>query len=244
MPRSSAQLVELGGEALGQAAGVAEDDRRAVREDLLEDARVDARPDARRAAGSRRAGRAPRRRLAAARAEVAHVLDRDDDLDLERLADAGVDDGAPARGSPGVAVAAEEAGDLLERTLRGRQADALRRAVGDRLEPLERERQVGAALGRREGVDLVDDDRLDADERLARRRGEHEVEALGRGDEEVGRAADELLAFVGGRVAGAHRRRSARRRHARAARRRARCPASGARRFFSTSKARARSGEM
>ena len=46
------QLVELGGEALGLAAGVAEDDRRAVLEDLVEDPRVDARPDARRGAAA------------------------------------------------------------------------------------------------------------------------------------------------------------------------------------------------
>ena len=63
----------------------------------------------------------------AAPAEVAHVLDRDDDLDLERLADAGVDDGDRPR-LAGRRPAAEEAGDLVERTLRGRQPDALRRA--------------------------------------------------------------------------------------------------------------------
>ena len=40
--------------------------------------------------------------------------------------------------------------------------------VGDLLEPFERQRQVGAALGGGQGVDLVDDDGLDADERLAR----------------------------------------------------------------------------
>ena len=69
---------------------------------------------------------------------------------------------------PGAGVPAEEAGDLLERALRGRQPDALRRAGRDLLEPLERQRQVGAALGGGEGVDLVDDDGLDAGERLAR----------------------------------------------------------------------------
>ena len=48
------QLVELGGQPLGLAAGVAEDDRRAVLEHLVEDARVDARPDAERRAGQAR----------------------------------------------------------------------------------------------------------------------------------------------------------------------------------------------
>ena len=40
--------------------------------------------------------------------------------------------------------------------------------AGDLLEPLERQGEVGAALGGGEGVDLVDDHGLDADERLAR----------------------------------------------------------------------------
>ena len=42
------------------------------------------------------------------------------------------------RGSPSAPLAAEEPGDLLERALRGRQPDALRRPLADRLEPLER----------------------------------------------------------------------------------------------------------
>ncbi len=90
------QLVEAGGEALGRPAGVAEDDRRAVGEDQLEDAGVDAGPDARAGTVEAIADVAgPRRRLGRRDrllAEVAHVLDRDDDVDLERLADAGVDD--------------------------------------------------------------------------------------------------------------------------------------------------------
>ena len=81
------------------------------------------------------------------------------------LRDAGVDDRHLA-GHPGRRPAAEEAGDLGERPLRGRQPDALRRLVRDLLQPLERHREVGAALGGGEGVDLVDDDRLDVDERL------------------------------------------------------------------------------
>ena len=39
----------------------------------------------------------------------------------------------------------------------------------------------------------------------ARRRGEHEIERLGRGDQQVGRATDQPLAFVRLGVAGAHR---------------------------------------
>ena len=61
-----------------------------------------------------------------------------------------------------LAVAADEARDLLERPLRGRQRDALRIALAEVGEPLERERQVRAALGRGDRVHLVDDHGLDA----------------------------------------------------------------------------------
>ncbi len=101
-------------------------------------------------------------------AERRHVLDRDHDLDLERLADAGVDD-LHRTWHAGRGVAAEEAGDLVERALRGRETDPLRRALGDLLESFERERQVGAALGGGHRVDLVDDHGVDTDERVAGR---------------------------------------------------------------------------
>ena len=62
-------------------------------------------------------------------ADRRHVVDRDDDLEVERLARAGIDD----RDLAARADAAEEPGDRLERPLRGGQADALhrrRRRVG------------------------------------------------------------------------------------------------------------------
>ena len=46
---------------------------------------------------------------------------------------------------------------------------------------------MGAALGAGDGVHLVDDHRLDAAQRLARLRGEHQEQRLGRGDQDVGR---------------------------------------------------------
>ena len=197
------QLVQLGGEALGGPATVAEDDRGAVGQDAGEDLGIDARPD-RTAPLGERGRRRPRRELDRDLAELRHVLDRDDDFDLQRLADAGVDDRhRPLHTRP--RVAAEELGDLLQRALRGRQADPLRRAFGDEFEPFQRECQVGAALGRGHGVDLVDDHGLDAGERVAGRRREHQVQRLGRGDQQVGRAPDQLLAVVGRRVARAHR---------------------------------------
>ena len=128
---------------------------------------------------------------------LAHVLDGHVDLQVERLAHAGVDDRALA------AAAHEEAAHLLERPLRGGQPDPLERTAGQRLEPLEREREVRAALGARHGVDLVHDHGLGVHEELARLRREHQVERLGRGDQDVRRLAQHRLALLLGRVAGA-----------------------------------------
>ena len=103
---------------------------------------------------------------------------------------------------------AEEPGDRLERPLRGGQSDPLHRASGgggvvaQGLEPLEAERQVGPALGARDGVDLIDDDVLHAAQALACGTGEHQVERFGGRDEDVGRVAGDLPAVVGRRVAG------------------------------------------
>ena len=105
-------------------------------------------------------------------ADGGHVLDRHDDLELERLAHAGVDDRRPA--------AAPARRPERSRPPRKPATAASGRCVADRpmrcggsladlLEPLERERHVGAALGGGQGVDLVDDDPLDAAQRLARR---------------------------------------------------------------------------
>ena len=112
-----------------------------------------------------------------------------------------------------------------------------------RLEPLERERQVRAALGRHQRVDLVDDDRLDRAQRLARVRGQQQVERLRRGDQDVGRLALKARALGLRRVAGADGdgRGDERRRRGRSAA--CAMPASGARRLRSTSTASALSGE-
>ena len=197
-------LVQSRREPLGLAAGVAKDDRAAMGQHQSEDAWVDAGPDARPLRVHRRAGGpgpqlTRRQRLT----HLAHVFHRDDDFDLELLADAGVDDGDRPRAT-GLAVAAEEAGDLLERALGGGQADALRRGGGDLLEPFQRHHQVRTALGGGHRVDLVDDHGLDAGQRGRGRRGEHEVQALRRGDEEVRRTPDQGLAILRAGVAGAH----------------------------------------
>ncbi len=162
------RLVQALREPLRQAPAVGEDDRAPVGADELEEARVDRRPDARAhvAEGHGSARLFLRREHLA---EPGHVLDRDDDLELERLAAAGIDDFDLASGSD----PAEEAGDRLERALRRRQADPLE-AWGvlrsEVLKALEREREMRPALRAGDGVDLVDDHRLDAAQRLAARR--------------------------------------------------------------------------
>ena len=160
-------------------------------------------------------------------AQASHVLDGDDDLDLEGLAGAGVDDGDLAA----LARAAQVAGDGLERSLGGGQADALERAdrltrrplrssgrasgrpgpCAQALQALQAQREVGAALGPGDRVDLVHDDLLDAAQDLARLAGQQQVEALRRGDQDVRRMPDEVAALGGRGVAGAARDRDARR---------------------------------
>ncbi len=181
------ELVEAMGDALGRAAVVHEDERRPVGLDELEQARVERRPD-RLARLAVDVGRA---------AQLAHVLDGDDHLEVELLGRAGVDD-------LDVAVApAEEAGDLLQRPLGRREADPLHVAAGQVLEPLERERQVGAPLAAGHRVDLVDDHRLGRGQHLPGGRGQDQVERLGRRDQDVGRVAAHRRAVALGRVAAA-----------------------------------------
>src|SRR5581483_5550517 len=94
------ELVQPQREAFREATVVHEHDRRAVRLDELQQLRVDRGPDRVVLAG------------------LAHVLDGHDDLEVELLAPARVDepDRAPSR---------DEAPDLLERTLRRRETDPL-----------------------------------------------------------------------------------------------------------------------
>ena len=197
------ELVEPLGEAFREPPAVGEDDRAAMAPDQLEDPRVDRRPDAgpQVAAGGRAAGLLLERQDLAHRR---HVVDRDDDLEVERLARAGIDDRhLAARPGP-----AEEPGDRLERPLRGGQPDPLHGlgvgvgACPKCLEALEAEGQMRPALRAGDGVDLVDDDVLDAAQDLAGRAGQHQVERFGGRDQDVRRAAGDLAPVLGRRVAG------------------------------------------
>ena len=107
--------------------------------------------------------------------------------------------GAAVRGG-----ADEEMGDGVDRLLRRGKADALQAIAAERRQPLEREREMGAALVRRDGVDLVDDDRARGREHRAPGLGaEQNVERLRRRHQDVRRAAAHALALGRGRVAGA-----------------------------------------
>ena len=138
------QLVEPGRQPLGQAAGVGEDDRRLVLLDQVEHAFLDVRPQ-RTAAWT----------VLTFLAELGHVLDGDDDLEVPLLLRRRchhLDRRRPA----------EEARDLVDRADRGGEPDPLRRLLQQLVEPLEGHGQVRAALGAGDGVHLVDDHGLDA----------------------------------------------------------------------------------
>ena len=96
----------------------------------------------------------------------------------------------------------EQPGHHVERSLRGREPDALQppAALGhQRVQPLEAQRQVAAPLVAGQRVHLVDDHGAHAaQQRPRRRRGQEEVERLRRGDEQVGR----LLLRMAARSAG------------------------------------------
>src|SRR3954451_23119628 len=175
-------LVQAEREPLGETTVVDEDDRRTVRADELDERRVDRGPD--------RARLVP---FLAALPRLAHVLDGDDDLEVELLRDAGVDE-------LDLASTRHEATDLLERTLGRREADPLHRLRRERLEPLDRQREMGAALRPGDCVHLVEDQRVDAAQQLPCARGEQQEERLRRRDQDVRRLAEHCRALLLRRV--------------------------------------------
>jgi len=132
------------------------------------------------------------------RPRLAHVLDRDDDLEVELLSAPGIDDLALALGAD------EELRDRLQRPLCGRETDPLRVLATLRRhemgQALERQRQVGAALRLRDGVDLVHDHDVGPGQRLAHLGGHDQVQRLGRRDQDIGRVALHRLTLLLGRV--------------------------------------------
>ena len=181
------ELGELLRHALGEAPRVDEDDRGAVREDHVEEPGIDQRPHAAAVLGLG--------------TRVIHVGRGHDDLQIEVRLRARVDDLDRA-------VPAQIPSHFAKWLLRRGQADPLGIRVASRddevRETLEREREMDAALGGRERVDLVDDDRVDGREAPARLAGEDEVERLGRRDEDLPGVLLLALALLRRRVAGAH----------------------------------------
>ena len=180
-------LGQVARDALGLAARVDEHQRGAVLADQLRQAVVELRPHLARHHRLERRGRDLERQVAGA-----HVT--------------GVDDAAGGlAGGVEVAHADQEARHLLDRLLGGRQADARQPAAGERLEPLERQRQVHAALAAGHGVDLIHDHGAGGGEHLpARLRAHEDVERLGRRHHDVRRALAHRGALVLRRIAGAH----------------------------------------
>ena len=160
-------LVEAVAQALGQPAGVGEDDRGAMGLDEVDDLLFDMRPDRRLVAAVRR-----RRGLGGrGSAQLSHVLDRDDHREVELLAGRRLDDlHLPLRG--------EIAGDLVHRADRRRQADTAGRARQQLVETLQRQGEVRSPLRPRDGVHLVEDHRLDARQRVPCGGGEHQEQRL------------------------------------------------------------------
>ncbi len=186
-PRRSRQVVR---DALGQAARVHEDQRRAVLADEPRRAGRRCRPTARRRRRPRGRSAAPRwtgRGRAGGRGRRSRSR-------ASRLLAAGPRRRGRRR-SPRWGAGWR----------RGRCGWASRRAALRTWSRRARDqREVAAALVAGEGVDLVDDDGADvAQRRAAALGGEHQVERLGRGDQDVGRAFHDRRAVGLRRVAGA-----------------------------------------
>ncbi len=103
------------------------------------------------------------------------------------------------------AVTDEQAAHRFDRALGGRQPDAHRAPVAHRLEPLQAQRQVGTTLVAGDGVNLVDDHRVNGAQHLSSAVARYQqVERLRRGNDEAGWAAHHDGSLRAGGVARAH----------------------------------------
>ena len=179
----SGEVVDLGADPLGEASRVGEDDGAVVGLDRLQQLGIDRRPN--------RTGRSLVGIEGIGGSRFGHVLDRHHDLDVELPVVGDVDHGHRAR-DPAVALCrspAEEPSNGLQRALGRREADSLRRRGGDLLETLQGKGEVSPSLGAGDGVHLVDDHPSDRFQDRPGRRGEDQIEGLGRGDQDVRRPA-------------------------------------------------------
>ena len=131
-------LGQMARDALGQPPRIDENQRGAVLADQVRQPIVDLRPHLARHHGAR-----------AAPAAASSARSRSRDV-------AAVDDGAVAQASRSVPT--EKSGDLLDRLLRRRQPHAHQAAAGERLQALERQRQMRAALVAGDRMNFIDDD--------------------------------------------------------------------------------------
>ncbi len=141
-------LVQPVAQPLGQPPGVGEDDGGAVGLDEIGDALLHMRPDrglVRLPGVAVRGGGA---------AQLAQVLDGDDDREVELLRGPRLDD-------LHLALRGQEAGHFVDRPDRRGQADAPGRAGQQLVEPLQRQGEMGAPLGPGDRVHLVEDHGLD-----------------------------------------------------------------------------------
>ncbi len=150
-------LVESRGQPLRQPPRVGEHDRRVVRLDQVDQPRLDIGPDG-------------------VVGQIGHIGHRHLHGQLDRLGRGRGHDG-------GSGLTGQEPGQLLGRPHGCRQADALGGPIGQLVEAFQRQRQVGAAFGGGDGVDLIDDDRLHPGQSVPRGRRQHQKERLGSGDQ-------------------------------------------------------------
>ena len=188
------QLGQVPRGALGHAPGVDEHQGGAVLLRELCQAREGLRPLLARHHRAQRRGRQLDGEIA-----VAHVAGVDDLAVRCRRA---VHRGRRRRRRGG---AAEEARHLIHGLLRGRQADAQQAALTQCLQPLQRQREVAAALVRCQGVHLVHDHAARGREQFAAGlRAQQHVQGFRRGHQDVRREAFHPGALQRRRVAGAH----------------------------------------
>ncbi len=173
---------EPGRDALGELAGVHEHERRPVRAHELGDPLVDLVPHLVRAHGRERRWGELDAEIDGAQVSRVHRFDR-----------------APHPG--------EETRDVLDRLLRRGEANPKERTArpSQRLEALEREREVGPAFVAAKLVDLVHDHRAHGAEHAAPPvAGEQDVERLGRRHQDVRRPLPHRRAHLRLGIAGAH----------------------------------------
>ena len=216
------ELVEPGAQPLGQPPGVGEHDRGAVLLDEVEHPLLDVRPDrplplrvvAQPARGDGAAGApggrgAPGSRRALGGGPPISVMSSTGTTTFSssRFSLGGcttVTWRAPPR-KPATSATGRTVADSPIRCAGPRAASGPDRGHPQRVQALQRDRQVRAALVAGQRVHLVHDDRLHAPERLPRLGGEQQEQRFRRGDQHVGRLAGQLPALVGGGVTGPHR---------------------------------------